>query len=161
MCFHTLFLRRQIYICIRFILSEHTHSYDTSHWQCAVWWITPYKTHIWKENRRRNRIKNVYMSDIMFCGDELQECLALLHILDYSKIQQVFCKCKKLITVQHHHTETPSTKYVCTWIGSMIYFKMKYKGGKKATWICSAAAPCWINSVSGQHSMIGLYFEGG
>lgn len=78
-CFSTLFLRRQIYICIRFILSEYTHSNDTSHWQCAVWWITPYKTHIWKENWRRNRIKSLYISDIMFCEDELQECLALLH----------------------------------------------------------------------------------
>lgn len=31
MCFSTLFLRRQIYICIRFILSEYIHSNDTSH----------------------------------------------------------------------------------------------------------------------------------
>lgn len=127
-CFSTLFLRRQIYICIRFILLEYTHSNDTSHWQCAVWWITPYKTHIWKENWRRNRIKSLYISDIMFCEDELQECLALLHSFGLFKgpTSVLLYKCKKtcwvfLDAAHHHQAETAGTKSGHIWNHYVLY----------------------------------------
>lgn len=70
------------------------------------------------------------------CGNALP-CFVFL---DYWQIQQVSCKCKKFIAVQHHHTETTRTKFVCAWNYYMLYLIMKKERKKEVTCILPAPA---------------------